>query len=1460
MVQPQSYAEVGWFSFISYSWLNTLVETGLKRQVTQDDLPELSSEDDPVRSTKLLLHHLDREERSHQTHPLLRAVVKAYWPQLLVLEMLRIVEHCLGLAGPLLLKEVLVFQEAQQKAQQKGNAPTLTTSQVMNGLYAVAGSIALGVVVMIYSSQVNFFQARLGLRIGGALKGAVVARCIQGDLPKVADGGAASGSSRKTTPAVYNVISFDVGPNIDIIWIVLGVWIFPIQLVTAVVALFTQVQWAIFPGLVVIIIAQGICAILQYNDGHFRHQLLAAKDTRLDRCAESFNNVRTLQMLAWTTSFEQQIMAARQEELRIQNSRLWMRKMVAAISYVLTAVVTLVTLAYFVLYIHTSDLKASVAVPVIGLVGGLIGPFAQIPSWMNSYLVWLSAYDRVNGYMGLKAWDGEVAERHRHSDSPDESSSTSIKLEGDCWQAGSLDRSQADNHAVASYEQCSLAWSLAEGPDEKESSHANAEDVESGAVKPLLTPESPATLQDLQLNVRGGELLVLVGQEAQGKSSVLFGLLGEMPLLAGAVRSPAIARRAAEASKPLVLPSGIQVVRDRVAAENAGEGFPASRAHSVCYAGQEPSIHSGNMRSNIIFGSRYDPQLYQQVVGACALENDFLTMPEGDLTEVAQGGATVSGGQKARISLARAVYHAALDLQEQSAGGEHRAPLVLLDDPFCSLDHNVAREVCTALFARPHGLLANAAIIVATADPWWVCELTPALETPLDLLSDTGAVDTGGIANVCVAVLRAGRVAASGSLQDLRSTEDLPELESALGGGSTSENTAGRPSGEIVQVRESQNCENPQEDCPFDDDENAENAEPYHSSKESTIKKEANVQTDPLLTHDVKTKLVQDEHREAGHVKKQTYVFYMNAIGHTTLGITLLALVGIMVFQELTTLWIAYWATSNRQDHFLHRYVAYFFRPIPEGATWLLWVYVGLLVMFVISNFAGHILEIVGGIRAARALFEKALMGTLRRPFRWWDANPTGRVLNRFSQDVQVMDDAITCILGVIAGAVLYFCGHVFILTLTNPLSLLLLPFIAMGFEYIAKYYRKTIREAHRIYLVSMSGLYQGMVEAIINATTIRAFASSERVICHSLDALDKYIRISFMKSAIGSWIGLRMAFVGYTLSVANTLYPVFQYCGLLSPRSESLVGFSIMYSTGISAIIQQFIMNWSDLEMQLVSIERLKEYAFSADDGTARGSPAALFDSRGMARGLQLQDVTVKYREGLRPALRSISLAFSPKETCAIVGRTGAGKSSLLLSVLQLVPYTGHVAIDGIVLSTKDPAEVRRSLVGIVPQRPVIFDGTLRWNLDPQSTFSDKELWNALDAVGLSDICRKSGHGLQALLGEGSQSIPKEMSTGTESVVQSRQTLFLSQGQRQLLCAARALLRRPRVALLDEVSASLPKKAAEGAVATLLCRFAELDATVLLVTHQVDLISSCSRVVTIADGCLVGDRRLRAQ
>ena len=1342
MSTPPALDEVSWASYLALKWLDPLVNRGYERQVNLQDSPPLADQEDTARNTRRYVDLLEEQERAGKRNPLMIAIFWAFWPQLLLLQTMKISQYFLGLLSPFILQRVLIFQEAQESGTSLG-------SKAADGFTAVGALICLGIFNLFYNTHVDLWQARLTIRIQSSLKGALLYRGVQGLTQ--APGDVSEEGSTHGESAIYNVISFDVSESVTLVWVILGIWSLPIQLVAAFTALFAQVAWAVIPGLVTILLCKTFNLIMGYADGVYRDRLYFAKDERLGRCSEGFTNIRTLRMLAWTPAYEQVIANARREELRMAWIRLWLQKMPAALDYGLGTLVTLVTLGFYVLTTH-EQLKASLALPVISLIGSLIGPIGQFPTLVNQYKVFRSAYDRFHRFMGF----GHQAKPF----SPE------------------LESPRGGSETVIFMEDCSFQWA---------------------AQEPLLAQAPFFELQGIDFQLQAGSTTAIIGQEGQGKSSLLMAILGEMSMQSGHFSGSN-----APGGRPPVVPETAFRARELLLEACSIGG------RKIALAPQEPWLFAGTLRSNILFGLDMNSHIYEAVLQACALKLDLQSMPSGDLTEIAAGGSTISGGQRARLGLARAAYRAAL---EQEA---RHVPLVVLDDPFCALDKEVAKQVCGALLSPSTGLLRHSSILVAAADPWW-----------LSCLVENGDLHVG------IAVLRSGSLLTSGKLSELLS-QDLPELKTVMM----------PPRASVQHVQPEVAMRNPQdeEDGEVLPDRLAEDAAPMPqlpqlpamiSPPKST---EAETQTPLTKEQEIKGALATEEGRVAGHVQWSTYWSYLQAMGCFNFVVMFIALAGIMVFQNFCSLWIVYWTSEKKEQTLMYSWMKGIGATPTTGTHAMLAVYGALIACFFLSNFAGHALEIIGGIRAAKKIFANALDGALYKPFQWWDTNPTGRVLNRFSADVEVMDKAVTNIFGVIIGALLYFVGHTLVLTFSSPMSIILLPLIILLMEYFARYYRNTIREIQRLWLVSQSEVYQEMTDSITGGVTIRAFSAKEQVLMRCLLDLEEFQRADFVRTCLQRWIGLRMGLVGFILSIFNQLQPVLQYYGVIATRSAALVGFSINYSNEVSGIVQQFIMNFSDMEMQLVSIERLCEY--ERPQPTETPLPGTLSTH---VTGLELRNVIVRYRPSLPPALDGITLRFAPGDTVAIVGRTGAGKTSLMLAILQLAPYSGEIFIDDVALKEVNEQACGR-LVTVVPQQPVLFSGTLRWNLDPANQFSEQRLWDSIKAVGLLRSC-KSALGLNAKVQGsigGSQPHPG--------------VLALSQGQRQLLCAARALLRQPRVALLDEVTAALPQEAASSTAAELVKKFKEINATTLMVTHQDELTSVCDRTICLSQGCVVSD------
>lgn len=1319
---PSPYDGSSVFSKAFFAWLTPFLKKNVDDAEQAWSPPPLPAGDETVKWAERMTEALKHQETKGRSHPWLRAYTVVFWDYLLVQTLYSVFNYLLDLLAVILTEKVLVFQEKQQHKDLDGEK--VFGAAVRTGFEAMAAIILLGFVRLFLSVWYEFYKTRMNLRVNAALVGTVLARALRRPSHTAAPSHGtwtvqATSRGSGGGGAIFNLMIFDAGPSVSIIMTILGVWLWPYQIWTAMFLLHQRVQWAFLPGLLaMILIKLTSTGLLSYN-GALRNRLLAYKDLRTARCSEAFTHIRTLQMLRWLEPVRERIMEARAQELAIVRRQMWLSKTNEGLGYVSGVLITLATFAYYTLH-YGEMLKASTAFAAISLIGAVGGPLGSIPGYIQDFLVFRSAYCRINTF--LAGGDGRDLGR----EVPD---GAAVRLRGAAWH-----------------------WPSSAAAGGGDTSKDDARKMPSKGVKPqspLLMDGEVFQVGPLDLELKRGELLVVAGHGGAGKTSLLLGLLGEMP-------------------------------------QRGGDVYCV--AHPIPFAEQAPKLFSGSLRDNVVFGLRCDEAAYKRVLDACDLAPDVAAMVEGDATELGDG-QTVSNGQRGRIALARALYCLLM----------FDAPLLLLDDPFAALDSQTSKHLCERILG-PGGLASKAAVIICTSNPvvWETCAAR-------------------------VLVIEHGQSRPS-------TVQELSEFAVEKLDGRAEQDEAAQPMPHVELLQS-----------------------PGGGAEESEFRGPARKWS--------------EEARQHGSVQLKIYKKYGELAGWPLVVGIVVIIAGIMVCQQLCDVWFAFWTNDDPNKQFLYSLSG---QPI-TASGWsnesYLRVYTQLVAGFIVFAFAGYWIEVYAAFVAARRLFGQAL-NVLQRPIAWWDLQPQGRVLNRFVSDVQVLDGCIAAMIGVVTGALLYFVGHTVFLSLTNPWCLLLVPPIALAFEYIAaRYYRRSIREFQRLVLVSTSPLDHSAYELVYGQVTIRAFGGQRHALHSALTSLDLLQRAVFLKQVTGTWLALRLGLVGYVLTAFNTSYPAMQFYNLVKPQAAGMVALSMAYSGQLVGIIKQLIGNFSEVEMDLVSIERLQEYAQNyvpeGEEGvvTAKApagvslTPPADWPATGR---LELRGVSVAYAEwGVDAplALREVSITLERDSRVAVVGRTGAGKTTLLKAILQLVPLrSGSIELDGLPLVDVKPSERLRA-VGIVPQTAVVFDGTLRFNLDPHGSETDASLWSALVKVGLAQSFMESSPRSSSSSEDGAASPPARRTVaaalslwlGGASQSEGTQTVELSAGQRQLLGLARAVLCNAKVLLLDEVTAGLDRRAAELVVGALR---AQLEGrTSLVVTHQADLLELCKQFLYVDGG-----------
>ncbi|KAH8146106.1 uncharacterized protein LAJ45_09796 [Morchella importuna] len=854
-------------------------------------------------------------------------------------------------------------------------------------------------------------------------------------------------------------------------------------------------------------------------------------------------------------------------------------------------------------------------------------------------------------------------------------------------------------------------------------------------------------LRDVNLEFPINGLSVISGRTGSGKSLLLAALLGEADVLSGDIEMP--------------LPP---LPEERFDAQaNPGNWILPS---AVAYVAQIPWIENATIRENILFGLPYIESRYKQTLAACALQKDLEMLSDGEFTEIGASGINLSGGQRWRVSFARAVYS--------------RAGILILDDIFSAVDAHVGKH-----------LFKNALVGNLMQDRTRIL-VTHHLKLCISKAKYAVSLENGVIQH-------------SGSVEKLIQDGILKEIIAA-------------------DENEDQAVEEIIDEVNEDSDLNKGDSKP---------------QTTPL-------KFVLDEERERGAVKKEIYLDYILSSGGIIFWIFI---VSSFLGQEIMLLsrsyWLKMWTAEGVQasvalspQSLIHTSLQRLMTVVQEERSLFYWigVYSGLSVAVCIIGVAKYVLVYIASLKASKDLFERMTFTILRTPLRWLDTVPTGRILNRFNKDFELFDSKLSgniamlvyhslALMGVIAAGVI----------LSRWMLLMALVLLFINIIY-AMYYLAGAREVKRLESNSRSPMFELFGSTLSGVGTIRAFGKSEEYIDKMFKKIDIFSQRTFYVWLFNRWMGLRMSAIGGFFSVIVGAVIV-----AVPNIDASLAGFALSFALTYTINVIWTIRRYANTELDMNSTERIIEYTRLATEDIDGIAPPAAWPQEGR---VEFQDLVVSYAPELPPVLKGISFDIKPRERVGVVGRTGAGKSSMTLALFQFIrASSGSIYIDGLDIS-KISLQDLRSRLAIIPQDPVLFSGTIRSNLDTFEEHSDQELRDALERVHL---VRSSSSGTATPNSLGStnanifESLDSKISEGG---------LNLSQGQRQLLCLARAIVSRPKILVLDEATSAVDMQT--DALIQRSIREEFTDCTTLVIAHRLQTVADYDRILVLGDGKVI--------
>ena len=1161
----------------------------------------------------------------------------------------------------------------------------------------------------------------------------------------------------------------------------------PVQLVLCIVLLYRILGWSALASVVMMVLVMPLNIVIAKQFTRFQKRVMAATDVRIHTTNEMLQNIRIIKYFAWEQRFGQIVGEKRAVEVRALRNKYLLYTLAATVWF---GVPLLITFFSFLLYtvIEKRPLIPSVAFTALSLFGILRYPLDQLADMIAHVQESKVSVDRVEEFLN-----------------EDETEKYEQLLQG----------SKDDNgDPIIGFDKATLTW--------------GGKDVQKA------DGQTAFRMIDMDLRFSVGRLNIIIGPTGSGKTSLLMGLLGEMTLVQGSV----------------FLPGG-------QSRETLREDPETHLTESIAYCAQQAWLANDTIKQNILFASPLDESRYKSVIAACALERDLEILDGGDSTLVGEKGITLSGGQKQRISLARALY----------CNSRH----VLLDDCLSAVDSHTAKHIFEHCIMGPL-MLARTCILVTHN----VALCVPRSHHVVVLLN--GKVSAQGSPD---------EVLASGALGD----DLLMSRPDSKGGSQTHSrdlstiNLNGKAMTEKIPKANGH-----ANGAPTDPDSKAKN-------------KDGNANT-------------RTEAKATGSVNINVIKMYLVAMGPWHYWMLALAAFGLQQVASIAcNVWIRTWAnryTASIQDvgsmaaeteqyTTSHLRGATFslnsfststpFWSLPLSAQssssitivappddkinawYYLIIYSLLSVFYVFISMVREGYIFWGSLRASKTLHTRLLESVSRAKLQFFDTTPLGQLMNRFSKDIEAIDQDVAPVAVGVLGCLFSMISIVVLISVITPMFLIAGFFITIIYFAIGQFYLRSSRDLKRLESIQRSPLYQQFGETISGIVTIRAYGDERRFVRDNQSRVDTYNRPFIYLWAANRWLALRVDFTGALVAFFAGVFVILSI-GTIDAGSAGLsLTYAVMFTENVLWLVRLYSVN----EQNMNSVERVKEYIEVEQEAKAiidEARPAGNWPSQG---AIQFMNYTTRYRPDLEPVLKDLTFSVQPGERVGIVGRTGAGKSSLALALFRgLEAAEGKIVIDDVDIALIGLQDLREAIT-IVPQDPTLFTGTVRGNLDPFNLFTDEEIFATLrrvqlirppaSAAGLSSATlvvpdlitppQSAPSSANSSDDDGTSDLSKKMTNTRENaniftdlsspIAESGSNL--SQGQRQLLCLARALLKAPRVLLMDEATASIDY-ATDGKIQDTLRDVKE--STILTIAHRLQTIIDYDKVLVLDKGKVI--------
>ncbi|RMD44291.1 hypothetical protein DV735_g885, partial [Chaetothyriales sp. CBS 134920] len=908
-------------------------------------------------------------------------------------------------------------------------------------------------------------------------------------------------------------------------------------------------------------------------------------------------------------------------------------------------------------------------------------------------------------------------------------------------------------------------------------------------------------LKNLNLDFPQGKLSVISGPTGSGKSLLLSSIIGEAEVLEGTVSVPEAPREAERYDSKAT-------ARDWI--------IPSS----IAYVAQIPWIENATIRDNILFGLPLDSDRYKEIIRVCALEKDLEMLEDGEETDIGANGINLSGGQKWRISFARALYS--------------RAGILVLDDIFSAVDANVGRQLYEQALT---GSLGQGRTRILVTHHAALC--LP--RTSYSVLLANGEIEAAGPTE---------ELRRSGKFQSLLAADAEEQKKEEMEADKLESDVIDEV-GELHKLATNKSIRSRRESA-------------LSINSVGPGRKRSHGKLDENGDQIQPKKFTEEEGRETGAVKWDVYARYIRAAGGFSYWALIIFVFAFWIVMTLSrSYWVTVWTRAYQSEgraaarlllqqagSLVYRLQAEFGAvEIDPDLRYYLGVYLGLSLLSWLVSSVRYLLVFVASIQASKTMFENLASTVLRAPLRWVDTTPTGRILNRFTSDFNMLDSRISLDISFTLHNFMQVVSVIIAGVFVSPLMIVLAVLLIGAAVYYARRYLAGAREVKRLESNAKSPVFEQFGSVLNGIATIRAFDKPRKYVDRMYQRIDLHCRAYRDIWLFNRWMNFRLNLVG-------TLFVIITGALIVSIPSidASLAGFALSFALGLADSVIWLVRDYSNVELDSNATERILEYSNIATEKQGGDDVPAAWPTKGE---VEVKDLVVSYAPDLPAVLRGLTFTVAENERVGVVGRTGAGKSSLTLAIFRFLEATsGSIYIDGVDIS-KIRLHDLRSRLAIIPQDPVLFSGTLRSNLDPFDQHSDSELREALVRVHL--VPSSWGTGASGSATPIQASVRSDDSRGgsaNKNIFKSLNSkiseggLNLSQGQRQLLCLARAIVSRPKVMVLDEATSAVDMET--DALIQRSIREEFQGSTLIVIAHRLSTIADFDKILVMGEGKVV--------